>query len=103
MTENIKVGDSVYLKGDYKQSSHTSRGSSKATHIKVYEIREIDDLFLKLKDPDNPFVDITATVDQIVRVPVEESKTKGKAKGGRRLVRTRRRSKRRAGTRRRRA
>ena len=106
MPKTYKKGDSVYLVRDYlPKAVHppNSVGSSNATQNKVYTISSVgDDNVLKIIDPANPFIEIETSVEDIVLV--EKSKLHSNAaKGGRRLVRTRRRSKRRAGTRRRRA
>ena len=101
MSAKFKVDDRVYLKKD--DTSHIPTGSSNKNNTKVYTIKTVTNVdgkfYYTLNDRNDPHaIAFNKTIDD-----VEESRIYGKAEGGRRLVRTRRRSKRRAGTRRRRA
>lgn len=98
---NFKVGDSVYL-GVKSFPTPPSMGSSNKNSRTVYSIVSVymgqdGEFHYQLKYYTNPF---TATV---VKDVTESEIVKKVAEGGRRRVRSRRRSKRRAGTRRRRA
>ena len=109
MSAKFIVNDKVYLKKD--DTSIPTGYSNNKNHTNVYIIKDVTKKLVKtptgydvrfyytLYDRNDPSaISTNKTLDD-----VEESRIYGKAEGGRRLVRTRRRSKRRAGTRRRRA
>ena len=96
----FNVGDRVYL--EKKSSDPPSMGSSNKNSRTAYSIVNVykgqdGEFHYTLKDYTNPF---TLSVNKDVK---ESEIVEKVAKGGRRLVRTRRRSKRHTGTRRRRA